>query len=461
MTDDLAISAQLLPGVRFNFHQKIDLMDETLREGAERATVPPDFDAKRRLAGAIAGCGVKTLVVGMFPDVPHNEELLTRLLEMQAAGDIPADVRFMVISHVGVTMEETFRALERVPYSKSTVWIVAIHAVSDQQIQHLFPTILRKDPAAARSYDDWESLPVAERRARNLDWFDRYLPRLRAYQGGGVMIGLIDAFRADASHLREVVDTVARHSPRQIRLLDSAGSCLPQQVPAMVGELIARHPGIDFYGHFHDDFGMATANGLVGLSLGMRGVDVSVGGFANRAGHAPLAEVAMALRLLYGIELPGFRYERLFDLSRQLERTYGLMESPTQAITGVITHAVQSGIRTELLRKAPRIFDVLDPVLVGANLAKTFGVRSGRDGLMRFLQENVQSLRPLGLEPSQRLADELYQGLEAEWRRRSATSLGRLQELLGAYQRTLTESFFSEGEILNWIKAQRPSEVMS
>ncbi|AKF43783.1 homocitrate synthase [Pseudomonas fragariae (ex Marin et al. 2024)] len=451
---DDSIALQVLPRVQFLFKSTIDLMDESLREGAERATVPPSIEDKCELAEAIIRTGVRTLVVGMFPDVPHNIELLRQLVERQQAGRIASDARFMVISHVGITFEQSLAVLNALAdegMSLKTVWLIAIHSVSDQQIQHLFPTILRKDPKSSFDATRWDSHSVSERRELNLSWLDQFLPILSRYKGGGVMVGLLDTFRACHSHLINTVDLVTRHGVSQIRLVDTAGTCLPHQLNHFVGELVERFPAVRFYGHFHDDFGMATSNALMGLSLGLQGVDVSVGGFANRAGHPPLAEVAVALKKLYGVELPSFNYESLFSLSRLTERLYGLMENPAQAITGVITHSIQSGIRTELLDRAPTIFDILDPNEIGSSLVRMFGVRSGRDGLLRFLRQ-TNLLFDHGLDATSELADQLYPLIEAEWRRRSATAHMQLRDCIDNYQNVLQQSFFTESDLAIWLQ---------
>ena len=107
-----SIASEVIPEQRFAFRSDIDLVDETLREGAERASVPTSLDAKCRLAKAIAETGVRSLVVGMFPDVPHNIDLLDALLHQQTIGQIPPDTRFIIISHVGETMRQTLRVLD-------------------------------------------------------------------------------------------------------------------------------------------------------------------------------------------------------------------------------------------------------------------------------------------------------------------------------------------------------------
>ena len=94
------------------FHPSIDLFDETLREGAERAPLATSIEAKCGLAKAITSAGTRTLVVGMFPDVPHNIELLGALLDLRERGELPQSARFVIISYLGVRMEQTLRILD-------------------------------------------------------------------------------------------------------------------------------------------------------------------------------------------------------------------------------------------------------------------------------------------------------------------------------------------------------------
>ncbi|WP_405935842.1 hypothetical protein OG338_03050 [Streptomyces sp. NBC_00726] len=434
------------------FHPSIDLFDETLREGSERAPVSASLEQKCEMARAIARTGLRTLVVGMFPDVPHNVALLGALLDEQEKGAIPESVRFVVISHLGNRMTQTLKSLEGLDRDLSRVWVLAIHSVSDEQIRHLYPTIREKD-GDAFDQEKWQSLTDGERRAGNLVWYADQLAALEKVNGlGGFIAGLLDAFRADPLHVGDAVDVVKRRGISQIRLVDTAGTCLPQQAQTFIGDLVGRFPGIDFFGHFHDDFGQATANAVVGLSAGLRGADVSVGGFANRAGHPAMAEVVMALRHLHHIELPGFDFEGLYELSRLIERTYGLVENPAAPLTGVVTYAVQSGIRTELLNKSPRIFDDVDPAEVGSREIRMFGVRSGQDGLLRILREHREALAGTGVDITEEGAARLYDKLVAEWEERSERAGAELLEAIAGYREALFKAVFTEEAVIDWVR---------
>lgn len=425
-----------------------ELWDETLREGAERSPLSPTVAEKCRLAEEIARFGIRTLVVGMFPDVPHNIELLQALLERQHDGTLPSDASFVVISHLGVTLDQTFAALDEVGPSNKTVKILGIHGTSDLQIEHLFPAIRAKDQRAGFDVDRWSALSPDRRRGESLQWLKGELERLVDFCGDRAALGMLDAFRADPQHLLATADCARHAGVRHARLVDTAGTCVPQQIDTHVAPLAAAHPELKLYGHFHNDFGLATANAMLGLCAGLAGVDVSVGGFANRAGHPALAEVVMAARMLYGMEIPGLDVAGLSRLSRIVEKTYGLMESPTHPITGVITHGVLSGIRTQLIERAPTIFEVVDPESVGAVRARVFGVRSGTDGMRRFLDDHADEL---GLRPEEvdELADPLFEAVMDRWKEKTERCATEIASAIDAYHDLLTNTaLLTEAEMV-------------
>lgn len=435
------------------FKDRIDLMDETLREGAERSPLSPTVEAKCEVAVKLSQIGLKSLVVGMFPDVPENVALLARLLQAQRAGDIAGDLRFIVVSHIGAIFEQTLRALDGLGMPLDSVWIIAVHSVSDMQIKHLMPKILLKDKGNGFDLARWNELAEAQRREEDLRWYEKLLPAVTRYQGGGIVAGLLDTFRSDMSHVNAAIDLVAASGIRQVRLVDTAGTCMPHQLPLYVGEPVKRHPQIDFYAHMHSDFGMATANAITALSVGARGVDVSVGGFANRAGHPALGEVATALHYLYGIDLPGFRYDKLFQLSRCVEDLFGLMECPTGSVTGVITHGIMSGIRTELEAAAPEIFDVIKGDFVGATYNRVFGSRSGTDGVRRFMAMNRDTLADAGISVDDATALRAHALLMAAWNAQSQRQGGVLRDLKNRYHEALAQINFTEDRMLELLLA--------
>lgn len=443
----------------------VDLFDETLREGAERSPLFVDVATKVELARRIVDTGIRTIVVGMYPDVPHNIELTRALLRARLDGELPTDTRFVIITHLGARLRRTRQLVRDLNCDTSALWILGIHSVSDEQLRHLYPMV-RNYPAVAPPTDcdpplaDWLGCTDQVRRADSLGWLRSELPVLADTPGiGGALVGLLDAFRADKSHLHDAVEVVRDAGISQIRLVDTAGTCYPRQAGELVSSLVTRNPELKFYGHFHDDFGMATANAMTGLESGLSGADVSVGGIANRAGHPALAEIVMALKHLSTGRASRYRTESLYELSRLTERTYGLIERPAQPITGSITYAVQSGIRTDLLKRSPKIFDEVDPAEIGSEIIKMYGVRSGQDGLLRIIAGNQHEFAAAGVAvaPTTEFADRLHELLEREWSARTAAAASRLRAAIDEHDSALRAAFFDERSVVEWIVATAPA----
>jgi len=55
--------------------------------------------------------------------------------------------------------------------------------------------------------------------------------------------------------------------------------------------------------HFHQDFGMGVANTIMALSLGVEVMHTTVLGIGERSGNAPMEEIVMALKCMYGVDV--------------------------------------------------------------------------------------------------------------------------------------------------------------
>lgn len=417
------------------FVPSIDLMDETIREGVERCPIVPDPGELAELAERIAALGLRTIVVGFLP---RHQALLGELLARQAQGRIPAAARFMVISHLGEPMERTAASLAALGPATERVEVITIFPASDDQLEYLLPAV---NAAGAAPPPDPAASPEerrAQRRRASLDTLARALGRaaeLRPVER--LMFSVLDAYRSQPDHVGLMVGAATALGIRQIRIVDTSGVATPERVRALTAALLTRDPALRLYGHFHNDYELATANALSALAAGFMGVDVSVGGFANRAGHPSLAGLTMALRDLHGVTLAGFDYAGLSALSRASEHCLGLMESPTQAVTGVITHTSLNGHRSDLLELAPRLFSHLVPADAGAEADVRYG---GSDGLRNFLTQHAAALAAV---------DEAR--VRQAWERRNGAVTAGIRAAIDAYHQALLEAAPSEADMLAFI----------
>ena len=138
--------------------------------------------------------------------------------------------------------------------------------------------------------------------------------------------------------------------------------------------------------HAHDDLGLATANTLAAIRAGATHASVTVVGLGERAGNAPLEEVAVALPQLYGCET-GIVLTELGDVAA-IVAAAALRPIPlNKAIVGdhVFTHEL--GIHVDGLLKDRRTYQALDPALLGRAHRFVMGKHSGLAAIAASLSE--------------------------------------------------------------------------
>jgi homocitrate synthase NifV len=158
--------------------------------------------------------------------------------------------------------------------------------------------------------------------------------------------------------------------------------------------------------HAHDDFGLATANTLAAVRAGFGFVSTTVAGLGERAGNAPLEEVAMTLRHLLGrrIDLDTTSFRALAGLvARAAHRPvpYG------KAIVGGAAFIHESGIHVDGVLKAPAIYEPFDPAEVGAQRHLVVGKHAGRASLRYALRQH-------GIDADERVLGPVLEGLRSQ-----------------------------------------------
>jgi isopropylmalate/homocitrate/citramalate synthase len=153
----------------------------------------------------------------------------------------------------------------------------------------------------------------------------------------------IDATRADIKWLLDLLEKVATEGHMDsLVLVDTMGGAHPDAIRYFVRKVRERFSQ-PLEAHFHNDFGLAVANTLAALTMGVDVAHVTIGGMSERAGAAALEEVVLALLTLYGIDV-GMKCDRLYDLAGLATSLTGHTLAPNKAIVGKDLFAVESGI---------------------------------------------------------------------------------------------------------------------
>lgn len=105
-----------------------------------------------------------------------------------------------------------------------------------------------------------------------------------------------DAFRTRLEDLLAVYDAVVPHVDR-LGLPDTVGVATPLVVARRVAALRERYPNVEIEGHFHDDRGFALYNALEAARSGVRYIDTTLLGIAERSGITSMTALLFNLYL--------------------------------------------------------------------------------------------------------------------------------------------------------------------
>lgn len=225
-------------------------------------------------------------------------------------------------------------------------------------------------------------------RDRALEMMKRVVGYARQ-KGLAVAVGGEDSSRADVEFLSEIMATARSLGARRFRVADTLSVLDPDATFKLIAALRATTDlEIEFHGH--DDLGLATANTLAAVKAGATHASVTVIGLGERAGNAPLEEVAVALRQLYGRET-GIVLSELSNVAGVVAAAAARAIPLNKAIVGehVFTH--ESGIHVDGLLKDQRTYQALDPMLLGRSNRIVIGKHSGVSAISSLLSDMALS----------------------------------------------------------------------
>jgi isopropylmalate/homocitrate/citramalate synthase len=180
--------------------------------------------------------------------------------------------------------------------------------------------------------------------------------------------------------------------------------------------------GLPLVCHLHNDYGLGTINAITAVSCGFKVVSVTANGYGERAGNVKLHEFVTALNVLYGVEIPGFKYNKLRELARFMERMSGIPMQQHEPIIGTKVFAHESGIHTHAMLIDHRMYEAVPAHLVGAETSWVFGKHSGVALVEDTLRKHSAKLAKHGVEVTPQLAHRVTEEVKRIREERAASS---------------------------------------
>ena len=385
----------------FKFAKNIKIHDVTLRDGEQQTGIILSKDEKIRIAEGLAEAGVHRIEAGMPIVSPSDNDAIKEIVKRNLGPQIfsfarcmKEDVKRAVDTGVnGIVME--------IPSSK--------HMLELAYRWPLEKAIETSVEATKFAHDN----------------------------GLEVVFFPIDFSRAEIKWALDLIEKVGKEGHMDaLALVDTFGVVSPHAMQYFVKQVQARIPK-RLEAHFHQDFGMGVANTIMALSLGVEVMHTTVLGIGERSGNAPMEDVVMALKTMYGVDC-GIDTTKLTPLANLVQRLTGVVVPSNKAIVGSGLYQIESGIIASWFKNcgeknATELFPIRWSAVGQPPAEIVMGKGSGIDSVNAWL-------RDVGMQVSEEDAMKVLQAVKlhslknkkmlthAEFRDLARVVLGRAQQ---------------------------------
>jgi 2-isopropylmalate synthase len=344
----------------------VRIFDTTLRDGEQTPGVSITPEQKVLIAIKLDELGIDVIEAG-FPVVSHGESIAIKKITKQGLKAEICGLARAVRSDIDAAI------------NCDLAYIHTFIATSDIHMQFK----LRMDREQ-----------VLEKAA----WAVEYAKK----HGIRVEFSAEDATRSDRTFLNQVFKAVANVGVDRLDIPDTVGYATPQYIEQIVKD-VQTNVELPISMHCHNDFGLAVANSISGINAGATCAHVTINGLGERAGNASLEEFVMALQCLYGRK-HNVKTELLYETSRFISNTMGIIVQPNKAIIGENAFGHESGIHTHGIINNPLTYEPISPDLVGRKRWLQAGKHAGAHGIKAMLES-------FGIKPTEK---ELYDIVEKQ-----------------------------------------------
>jgi 2-isopropylmalate synthase len=398
----IAPPSRFTAGTTFPRAKEIRLYDTTLRDGEQTPGVAFTPEQKYELAGMLSDAGMHIIDMGFPSAAPSERRALELILAGKKQGRLRPDLEIIVMCRSSARdIDVTIDALTKMGAKPSDCTFFIFTSGSDLHLKYkIGKTLLALE---GRKPEEWLDLPVSFYREANVKMACAAIAHARSRGVTEIEFGGEDGSRADVEYLIELARACYRAGGTRYSFPDTVGFFAPEGVDYYIPQLVAAFPDKPLVVHFHNDFGLAAYNTVRALHHGATIPTCTVNGLGERAGNAPLHTTVMILKELYGVAIPGFRYDMLWALRRKVEEFSGLPVGATEPIIGHNVFSHETGIHTAGITIHPAIYQVIEPEAVGGRLRFLFGKHSGAMAIEAVLQQHKDELTAAGVEVTPKL----------------------------------------------------------
>ena len=379
--------------------RRIEFFDTTLRDGEQSPGVALNMEEKLQIARQLEKLGVDIIEAG-FP----------------------------------ITSQGDFQSVKQIAEKIKNTTVAALARAQAGDIERAYEAIRYAEKARIHTFIATSPIHMKYKLKKSPDEVLEqaiFAVELAKSKVSDVEFSAEDASRSEIDFLAKVFSAAIKAGATVLNIPDTVGYSMPDEFAQFVKTIMERTDGIEKVKvsvHCHNDLGLAVANSLAAVRVGIHQIECAVNGLGERAGNAALEELAMSLHTrkdLYGVET-GIVTKEIARTSSMVSRLSGLVVQHNKAIIGKNAFAHESGIHQDGVLKERSTYEIMSPDSIGLDMNTiVLGKHSGRHAVR-------QSMQDLGIEVSEERFQKLFEEFKLLAEKKKVITSGDLFALADA-----------------------------
>ncbi|MBQ3841464.1 MAG: citramalate synthase [Ruminiclostridium sp.] len=348
--------------------KKIEILDSTLRDGAQGEGISFSVWDKMKIAVALDRLGIDYIEAGNPYSNPKDMEFIKKAAEHSFTTSKICAFGSTARKDTAPQDDEGIAAL----LECGTKYISVFGKAWDLHVDCILGTTLEENLRMIR-----ESIAYLCSKGRTV-FFDAE--------------HFFDGYKSDPAYAIEVLKTAEKAGASSIILCDTNGGSFPDEISKAVKE-VKKTIKVQLGIHCHNDTGCAAANTVSAVKAGASQVQGTFTGIGERCGNAALTTVIPDLQLKLGYNI--LTSERLADITMTamyISEIANVRLPANMPYIGTSAFAHKGGMHADGVAKNSKTFEHVDPQLVGNRRNFPLSEMSGRSSVLPRLQQIDGSL---------------------------------------------------------------------
>ena len=337
---------------------KIEILDSTLRDGAQGEGISFSVDDKINIARALDSFGISIVEAGIPGANMKDMEFYRRMRDVKLKNATLA--AFGSTRRKGVSVEEdmTVKAL-----LKAQTPVVVIFGKSwDMHVDSVICTSLEENLAMIRE---------------TVAYFTGFSKRV-IYDAEH----FFDGYKSNKEYAISTIEAAACGGADCITLCDTNGGTFLEEIKDIM-EAVVPKIKVNIGIHCHNDCGLAMANSLVAVCCGANHVQGTFLGYGERCGNANLSAVIANLQLKQGYTcIPQENMHTMRLTARYIAEVSNVTIGCSEPYIGTSAFAHKAGMHVDGVQKTANAFEHIDPGYVGGERRILMSEMAGRAAVL-------------------------------------------------------------------------------